>query len=180
MIYLKIELKVLVDCLFCKPIVWLPYTLSDNVEIIIVATWSRSLPCSGSGRIEIPWRYLDFLNRANFSEGVECVFGFTEKCFCVARDDLDNVLMKGLGSKTLRIQWVFAKEIYIYIQNLIIDKDVALTLFYIVYYDQSGREKPPLLCSRYYYLEYFETLNIKIMSLKTQKENIAQYNLFEL
>ena len=44
--------------------------------------------------------------------------------------------------------------------------------------------KSPLLCLRYYYiwniLEYFETLKIKMMSSITQKENPAQYNLFEL
>ena len=32
-------------------------------------------------------------------------------------------------------------------------------------------EKGPLLRLRYYYLEYFETMNIKIMSSRIQKEN---------
>ena len=32
----------------------------------------------------------------------------------------------------------------------------------------------------YNILEYFETMNIKIMSLITQKENPARYDLFEL
>ena len=41
---------------------------------------------------------MDFLNCATFSKGVEFVFGFTKKCFRVARDDLNNVPMEGLGS----------------------------------------------------------------------------------
>ena len=36
--YLKIELKVLVDCFFYNLITWSPYTVSDNVGIIIMAT----------------------------------------------------------------------------------------------------------------------------------------------
>ena len=33
-----------------------------------------------------------------------------------------------------------------------IDEDVALMLFYIVYDAQDRKEKIPLICSRYYYL----------------------------
>ena len=55
--------------------------------------------------------YLDSLNRATFSKGVECVFRFTDKCSQVARNDLDHVPMKGLGSKPLRTRLGFAKEI---------------------------------------------------------------------
>ena len=36
--------------------------------------------------------------------------------------------------------------------------------------------KGPLLRSCYYDLEYFETMNIKIMTSVNQKENPAQYN----
>ena len=65
----------------------------------------------GTVELEIPRRYLYFLNRVNFSEGVERVFGFTKKCFSVACDDLDHVPMKGLGLKPLRIHLEFAKNI---------------------------------------------------------------------
>ena len=58
---LKIELKVLVDCLFCNLIVLLPYTVSDNVEIRIVATCLRSLTCSGKGIIKNPLEVSGFL-----------------------------------------------------------------------------------------------------------------------
>ena len=105
---LKIELEVLVDCLFCDLIAWLPYNVSDNVEIRIVATWSRSFPCSGNNRIKMPWRYLDSLSCATFFEGVECVFGFINKYFHVAHDNLDHLPMKGLGLKPLRIYLGFA------------------------------------------------------------------------
>ena len=108
---LKIELKVLVDFFFCNLIPWLLYTVNDNAEKRIVATWLRILPCFGNSKIKISWRYLDSLNRTTFSEGVECVFGFTDKCFRVALDDLDHVPMKGLGSKYLRNHLVFVKEI---------------------------------------------------------------------
>ena len=49
--------------------------------------------------LKIPKRYLDSLNCATFSEGMECVFGFIDKCFRVARDDLDYVPIKGFVSK---------------------------------------------------------------------------------
>ena len=51
------------------------------------------------------------MNRATFTEGVKCVLGFNDKCFSVARDDLDHIPMKGLGSKPLIIHLGFAKEI---------------------------------------------------------------------
>ena len=61
--------------------------------------------------LKIPWRYLDFLNLATFSEGVKCVFGFTEKCFCVSRNDLNQIQMEGLVSEPLRIHLEYAKDI---------------------------------------------------------------------
>ena len=45
-----------------------------------------------------PQRYLDLLNCATFSKGVMCVFEFTDKLFCVARDDVNQILMEGLVS----------------------------------------------------------------------------------
>ena len=62
---------------------------------------------------------MDFLNRATFYEFVECVFGFTKKFLHVARNDLNHVQMKGLGSKPLRIHLEFAKAIYMYIRLMI-------------------------------------------------------------
>ena len=59
----------------------------------------------------MPQRYLDLLNCVTFPEGVECVFGFTKKCFCVARDYLNRVPMEDLGSKPLRIYLEFAKDV---------------------------------------------------------------------
>ena len=63
-------------------------------------------------------------------------------------------------------------------------KDVALTLFYVVYYaqDRGGGGGIPFFARAtiiWNILEYFDTLNIKIMSSRTQKENPAQWNLFE-
>ena len=107
-----------------------------------MASWLHSLPSSENGRIKSPRRYLDFLNRTTFSEVVECVFGFTEKCFRVARNDLNNVQMKGLGSKPLRIHLEFAKAIYMYIR-LMIEKNVVLMIFYIVYDAKYVKGKSP-------------------------------------
>ena len=59
--YLKIEMKVLVVCFFYDLISWLPYTMSDNAEIIIVVTCSHSLQCSGNGRIKNPSELSGFL-----------------------------------------------------------------------------------------------------------------------
>ena len=102
--YLKIELKVLVGFLFCNLIVCLPYTVSDNVEIRIVATWSRSFPCSGNGKIKNPLEVSKFLESCDLFLKVWSVFfKFTETFFCVACNDLDHVPMKGLGSQPLRI-----------------------------------------------------------------------------
>ena len=56
-------------------------------------------------------RYTDYLNRATLSEGVECVFRFTKKCFRVDPDDLNHIPMEILGSKPLIIHLGFAKEI---------------------------------------------------------------------
>ena len=95
--YLKIELKVLVDCLFCGLIAWLPYTLIDNLETIMVATWLPIFYALGLVELKIPRRYLYSLNQTTVSKGMKCVFGFSEKCFRVAHNDLDHVLMKGLG-----------------------------------------------------------------------------------
>ena len=85
--------------------------MSDNEEIRIVATWSCSLRCSGNGTIKNPSEVSGFLELRDIYEGVECVFGFTNKCFCVACNDLNNVPIKGLGPKPLRINLEFAKEI---------------------------------------------------------------------
>ena len=57
------------------------------------------------------------MNRATISEGVECVFGFTKKCFCVARDELHQVPMKGLASKPLRIHLVYPNEMHMEIKS---------------------------------------------------------------
>ena len=63
----------------------------------------------GKVELKIPRRYMDSLNPA--TKGMECVFIFSDKCFRVARDDLDHVPMKGLGLKPLIIRLGFAKEI---------------------------------------------------------------------
>ena len=52
----------------------------------------------GTVELKIPQGYLDFLNRVTFSEGVRFVFGFNDKCFYVAQDDLNHVPMEVLGS----------------------------------------------------------------------------------
>ena len=70
MIYLKLELKVSVGCLFCDLIAWLPYTRNVNAEIIIVVTWSRSYRDLVTVELKIPQRYLYFFNRATFFEFV--------------------------------------------------------------------------------------------------------------
>ena len=62
---LKLELKVLVDYLFCDLIIWLPYTVSDKKEIRIVETWSRSFLCYGNGRIKNPSEVSRFLESRN-------------------------------------------------------------------------------------------------------------------
>ena len=61
----KLELKVLVDCLLCNLIVWLPYTEINNAEISIGATWSPSLLCSGNGRTKNPSEVSGFLEYCN-------------------------------------------------------------------------------------------------------------------
>ena len=64
-----------------------------------------------------------------------------------------------------------------------LDKDVVLMIFYIVYDAQDRRGGKVLFFARatiiWNFLQYFETLNIKIMSSITQKENLTRYNLFE-
>ena len=52
------------------------------------------------------------MNHATFCEGMECVFRFTEKCFHVARDELNRVPMEGLGSKPLRIHLESNKDVW--------------------------------------------------------------------
>ena len=89
----------------------MPCTGNVSVKIRIVATWSRSYCYLGTVYLKIASRYLDLLNYANFSEGVDFVFGFTNKCFCVALDDLNHIPMEGLGSKPLRIHLESAKNI---------------------------------------------------------------------
>ena len=54
----------------------------------------------GVAESKIPQRYLDSLNHVTFYEGVECVFGFIDKFFHVARDDLNHVPTEGLRLKT--------------------------------------------------------------------------------
>ena len=59
-------MKVLVD-----------YELLYNLIVYLSCTWDGSIK-----------KFLEvalFLNRATFSEGLKCIFSFTEKCFCVAR-----------------------------------------------------------------------------------------------
>ena len=68
-IYLKIEMKVLVDRLFYDLLALISYTESDNSEIRIVATLLHSFPFSGNGKkltsLRFIWIYLitwTFLN----------------------------------------------------------------------------------------------------------------------
>ena len=82
----------------------------------------------GKLELKIPCVYLDLLNRATFSEGVECVFGFTEKCFSIACDDLNHVPIEGLGLKPLRVHLEYANDIYIQ-KSVLIDENFVLTLF---------------------------------------------------
>ena len=65
----------------------------------------------GKVGLKIPQADMNFLNHAHFSEGVRYVFRYTKKCFHVARDDLNRLPMKLLGSKPLKIHLVLAKEI---------------------------------------------------------------------
>ena len=62
-----------------------------------------------------------------------------------------------------------------------IDKDVVLALFCVVYDSQARRGGPCLARATIIWniLKYFETLKIKITSSITQKDNSARYNLFE-
>ena len=53
--------------------------------------------CSGFGRIKNPSEVSVFLNQVTYPEGVKCVFGFNEKCFHVACNDLNHVPLEGLG-----------------------------------------------------------------------------------
>ena len=78
----------------------------------------------GMLKLKSPQRYLDFLNRATFFEGVVCVFGFTEKCFRVNRDDMNLVPMELLVSKPLIINLESAKGILRQI-SLLIEKNVV-------------------------------------------------------
>ena len=48
-----------------------------------------------------------------FSEGVKFIFGFTEKCFRVARDKLNHVPIEGLVSKPLRSHLESTKGVYV-------------------------------------------------------------------
>ena len=66
----------------------------------------------GTAELKIPWRYPDLLNQEVFSEGVKFVYIFSEKCFRVGRDDLNNVPMKGLYSKPMRIHLETNNDIY--------------------------------------------------------------------
>ena len=56
---------------------------------------------------------MDFLNPVTFSEGVKCVFAFTEKWYPVNCYDLNNSPMEGLGLKPLRIYLESTKDIYV-------------------------------------------------------------------
>ena len=78
--------------------------------------------------IKILRRYLYLLNHVTFSRGVKCVFVFTKKFFCVARDDLNHVPMEVLGSKPLIIHLEYNKYVYMYTRIVIYDK-VMMTLF---------------------------------------------------
>ena len=89
----EIELKVLVVYLFYHLIAW--------------------LPCTGNGNIKNLLEVDGFLNRVTFTKGVKCILVFTEKCFRVARDDLNHLLMEDLGSKTLRIHLESTKGVYV-------------------------------------------------------------------
>ena len=71
---LKLELKVLVGCFFFNLISFLSFTGNGSVKIIVVVTSSCIYPALGTAELRISWRYLDFLNRATFSEGMKCVF----------------------------------------------------------------------------------------------------------
>ena len=82
--------------------------------------------------LKIYWRYLGLLNRATFPRSVKCIFGFTEKFFHLARDDLNHVPMEGLGLKPLRIHLGYTKGVYIQ-AGLLIDARITITLFYMLY-----------------------------------------------
>ena len=71
---MKLKLKVLVDCLLYDLISWIPFTGNGSVKIIVVVTSSCIYLALGTTELRISWRYLDFLNRATFSEGMKCVF----------------------------------------------------------------------------------------------------------
>ena len=58
-----------------------------------------------------PWRYLDLLNGAIFSEGVNFIFGFTEKFFHVALNDLNHISMEELVYKPLIIHLEYTKGV---------------------------------------------------------------------
>ena len=62
--------------------------------------------------LKIPRKYLDFLNRATFSEGVNFVLGLTYKRFRVARDDLIHIPMEILVSKPLKNHLGSTKDLY--------------------------------------------------------------------
>ena len=141
--YLKIELKVLVGCFLCGLIVWLSYTGSGNVKIIIMETLLCSYCALGKVQLKIAQRYMAFFNRATFSEGVKFVFGSSKKCLCVACNDLNNALMKGLGLNPLITHLGYTKDVYIY-TSLMPDNKFVMTLFYIVYDAQAQRGKGSL------------------------------------
>ena len=83
---------------------------------------------------------MNFLNTATFSKGVKCVFGFSGKCFCVSRNDLNRIPMEGLGLKPLIIHSLSNKDVQIQ-TSIVIDNKVLLDLFQIFYDLQAQRGK---------------------------------------
>ena len=86
------------------------------------------------------------MNRVILSKSVKCVFGFTEKFFHVAHDDMNHIPMKGLGLKFLGIHLVPTKGVYMY-YSIVTDIWILMAMFYMLYtrLDQRGRCPPSLL-----------------------------------
>ena len=70
---------------------------SRDLPLYIYGDLIKYLPCTGKGIIKNPSEVAGLLNRATCYEGLKCVFGCTEKYFCLVCDDLNNVTMELLG-----------------------------------------------------------------------------------
>ena len=54
------------------------------------------------------------MDRVTFTKSVTCIFGFTEQFLCVARDDLNHILVEGFGSKPLKSTWNILRGMGVY------------------------------------------------------------------